>query len=168
MPLKTTDHNITNKIQQLLKFINQYSEDMFISTSYKNPNENTDLNNLPIVISFNHGAKSAFYVYLIKSRHIRQSKQEVDLFHVLKQQSCLFELSESSIDIQDAILKTIIDPRPNTYERIFNKIQIEMPYLYHNFIKSSDMIFEQPVLAVLSATYQFLHDKSNITIEILN
>lgn len=168
MPLKTTDRNITNKIQQISKFINQYSKDMFISTSYRNPNENTDLNNLPVVISFNHGTKSAFYVYLIRSNHIRQSKQEVDLFHVLKQQSCLFEISESSIDIQDAILKTIIDPRPNRYERIFNKIQTEMPCFYQNFVKSSDMTFEQPVLALLSATYQFLHDKPNITIDILN
>lgn len=180
MPLSPVLPNNNNKIESLLKFINQVSPDteikqseILLSDGYTQwPLSDHNLKqNLPIVLAYDmHRPNNAeFSNYLYFSKKTNQLShhylQEDELFDLLRNKTCLFEIASSSLNLYNVVVYAL---NRFTKPDLMQQINEEMPTIYQSFVKPYDFIFNEMVLAILDRVYRYLHDDPDVKLISVN
>lgn len=181
MPLEiTNDFDLTEKIESLLKFINQASPDteikeseILLSDGYTQwPLSDHNLKqNLPIILAYDshrpNNAEFSNYLYFSKKTNqlSQHYLQEDELFDLLKNKTCLFEIASSSLNLYNVVVYSL-----NRFSKpdLIQQLNEEMPTIYENFVKSYDFLFTEMVLAILDRVYRYLHNDPDVRLRSVN
>lgn len=180
MPLVSISSNHNEKIESLLKFIDQASPDteikeseILLSDGYTQwPLSDHNLKEpLPIVLSYDrhrpNNAEFTNYLYLSKETNqlSQHYLQEDELFDLLRNKTCLFEIASSSLNLYNVVAYEL---NRFTKSDLIQQINEEMPTLYQNFVKPYDFTFTEIVLAILDRVYRYLHNDPDVKLISVN
>lgn len=181
MPLNMKNNfDLNEKIESLLKFINQASPDteikeseILLSDGYTQwPLSDHNLKqHLPIVLSYDrhrpNNAEFSDYLYFSKKTNklSQHYLQEDELFDLLKNKTCLFEIASSSLNLYNVVTYAL---NRFTKSDLTQQTNEEMPTIYENFVKPYDFIFTELVLAILDRVYRYLHDDPDVKLISVN
>lgn len=181
MPLNIkNDIDLNEKIESLLKFINQATPDTEIKESeillsdghtQWSPSGHNLKQNLPIVLSYDrhrpNNAEFSDYLYFSKKTNqlSQHYLQEDELFNLLRNKTCLFEIASSSLNLYNVVVYAL-----NRFSKpdLMQQLDEEMPTIYQNFVKPYDFLFTEMVLAVLDRVYRYLHNDPDVELISVN
>lgn len=181
MPLNMKNNfDLNEKIESLLEFINQSTPDteikeseILLSDGYTQwPASDHNLKqNLPIVLSYDrhrpNNAEFSNYLYFSKKTNqlSQHYLQEDELFDLLRNKTCLFEIASSSLNLYHVVIYAL---NRLTKPDLMQQINEETPTLYQSFVEPYDFIFTEIVLAILDRVYRYLHNDPDVKLISVN
>lgn len=175
MPLNMKNNiDLNTKIESLLQFINQASPDteikeseILLSDGYTqwSLSDHNLKQNLPIVLTYDrhrpNNAEFSNYLYFAKKTNqlSQHYLQEDELFDLLRNKTCLFEIASSSLNLYNVVVYAL-----NRFSKpdLMQQLNEEMPTIYQNFVKPYDFLFTEMVLAILDRVYRYLHNDPDV------